>query len=196
MNTRIHVSGKRTVPTYTTLRAVSWYAFELAKSDKKARVNHMFTSMAFDAFTIEAYLNHIGSLRIPFWKHLKRKLNHDEKLAVISTDLAFNPDKSRAPWQSFGQIFKLRSLLVHAETETLSFEAEVSPGTPIELPLASWEEFMKLGTAERFLNDAKAMITDLAFKAGLPPEEVFAKDSIEAATSLLEDGPHEEPGPA
>jgi len=46
---------------------VSWYAFQFAKTDERARVNHMFISMAFDAFTLEAYLNHLGVTRIPFW---------------------------------------------------------------------------------------------------------------------------------
>ena len=198
MGTRIPIKGKRTVPTYTTLRAVSWYAFQLARNDERARLNHMMASMAFDAFTLEAYLNHIGAVRIKFWSSLKRKLSPHEKLAVVSTDLGFDPDTSRRPWQSFVSIFKLRALLVHGETETLPIESEVSmrPGAAIPIPLASWEQYMGIDTTERFLDDTKAMITDLATRAGLPPEEVFAKDNIQAATIRIEEPDEDDSGAA
>ena len=91
MSDKISIKGKRTVPTYTTLRAVSWYAFHLAKSDKQGAVNHMLTSTAFAAFTLEAYLNHLGAIRIAFWPSLKRKLSPQEKMHVLSTELGFKP---------------------------------------------------------------------------------------------------------
>jgi len=176
---------QRTIPTYTRLRAVSWYALQLAKASDKARLNNLMTSLTFDAFTLEAYLNHIGSIRIKFWGALKRKLSPREKLDVIATDLGFTPDFSRRPWQTFQAIFRLRDLLVHAETETVAIEGEFSieSGDTVPLPLASWEEFMTIAHGERFLDDTKAMVTELAIKAGFPPEEIFAKDKIEASTT-------------
>jgi len=178
MPTRI----ERTVPTYTRLRAVSWYAFQLAKANQNGRLNHLMTSMTFDAFTLEAYLNHIGSLRIRFWEPLKKKLSPRDKLDVIAVDLNFLPDFSRRPWQTFQSIFKLRDLLVHGQTETIAHEGEFSieGGDFIPLPLTAWEEFMTLQKAERFLDDTKAMVIELANKAELPPDEIFAKDKIEA----------------
>ena len=198
MTRRVRIQGKRTVSTYTTLRAVSWYANRLATTDSRARANHLLTSMAFDAFALEAYLNHLGAIRIPFWESLKRKLSPHEKLDVLSTDLGFKPDFGRRPWQSFREIFKLRALLAHAETETLPFEGEVEEGSKesIPLPLASWEEFMTVGTGQKFLDDTKAMIKDLAKRAGISADEVFAKDSIEAATTLLGDSEVQEVAPA
>ena len=55
---------------------------------------------------------------------------------------------------------------------------------------------MRLPIADRFFDDSKAIITDLAKAAGLSPEEVVAKDNIEAATSLLDQQETEETGPA
>ena len=125
MTSGVRFRGERTVPAYTTLRAVSWYANELAKSDTQARLNHIITSMLFDALTIEAYLNHLGSMRFSFWPPLKKKLGPREKLEVICNDLGLEPELGRTPWQTWGFIFKLRNLLAHAETEVLPFEGEL-----------------------------------------------------------------------
>lgn len=198
MSNRAYVEAKRTIPTYTTLRAVSWYAFQLAKADERARLNHLMTSMVFAAFTLEAYLNHVGSIRIKFWPPLKRKLGPRQKLEVITADLSFTPDMGTRPWQTFKSIFKLRDLLVHAQTETLPFEGEVTigPTGEVPVPLTVWEEFMTMELGQRFLDDTKSMITELAGKADLPDKEIFAKDSIEAAVTPLGQPEETENGPA
>lgn len=147
------------------------------------------TSMAFCAFTLEAYLNHLGSIRFDFWAPLKRKLSPKEKLEVVSENLKFYTDKGSPPWETFRLIFKLRPLLVHAETESLTFEGEfeVEDDLVFPIPLTEWEEFMALEKGQQFLDDTKLMIMELAEKAGLMPDEVFAKDSIEAAAIPLEE---------
>jgi hypothetical protein len=186
---RARLEGIRTVRTYTTLRAVSWYANELAKTDVRARLNHIVTSMLFDALTIEAYLNHIGSIRFSFWPPLKKKLSPREKLDVICADLAFAPDFGRIPWQTLGDIFELRNLLAHAQTEVFPFKGELR-GKDIfveKRPKSRWEEFMSVGQCQSFLDHTKLMITELARAASVSPDDVFEKDTMEASIINPED---------
>jgi hypothetical protein len=189
MEDQVQVRGKRTVPTYTTLRAVSWYANELAKSDLRGRLNHIITSMLFNAFTMEAFLNHLGSRQLTFWPPLKEKLSPREKLDVLCQVLDFQPDFGRSPWQSWGFIFRLRNLLVHAQTETVPFEGEIR-GEEFHIkdwPKAKWEEYMSIDKCQRFLDDTKSMIKELAAKAGISPDDVFEKDSLEASIITTDD---------
>jgi hypothetical protein len=162
MTSQIQVEGKRTVHTFTTLRAVSWYANELAKPNVPGRLNHIITSMLFDAFTLEAFLNHLGSKQLSFWSSLKEKLSPREKLDVLCEVLKFHPDFGKSPWQSWGFIFKLRNLLVHAQTETILFQGELH-GEEIHIkdwPKAKWEEYMSVERCQRFLDDTKSMIKE------------------------------------
>lgn len=46
---------------------------------------------------------------------------------------------------------------------------------------------MSVEECQRFLDDTKEMIKDLADKAGISPDDVFAKDSIEASIITGED---------
>jgi hypothetical protein len=189
MTNQIQVEGKRTVPTYTTLRAVSWYANELAKPNVPGRLNHIITSMLFDAFTLEAYLNHLGSKQLSFWPPLKEKLGPKEKLDVLCEVLEFHPDFGQSPWQSWGFIFKLRNLLVHAQTESVPFRGELH-GEELHIkdwPKAKWEEYISVKKCQNFLDDTKSMIIELATKAGISPDDVFEKDSLDASVITSDD---------
>ena len=189
MASTVRIEGKRTVHAHTALRAVSWYANELAKSNSQARLNHIVTSMLFDAFTIEAYLNHLGSLSFSFWPPLKRRLSARDKLDVICDHLGLQPDFGSPPWQSMRFIFELRNLLAHAETEVVPFEGELDGEELIlrKWPKAKWEEFLSVDRCQRYLDDTKAMIKVLATAAGISTDDVFAKDSMQASIIRGED---------
>jgi hypothetical protein len=98
--------------------------------------------MVFAAFTLEAYLNHVGSIRIKFWPPLKRKLGPRPKLEVISADLSFTPDMGTRPCQTFKSIFKLNSrertyswiLLIHLDTLPMLRSDTLYPNFPTPIP--------------------------------------------------------------
>ncbi|MCJ7435880.1 MAG: hypothetical protein MUO77_20565, partial [Anaerolineales bacterium] len=121
------INSKRTLPTYTRLRGVSWYAHQLAQRPEEAneQLSNCMTFMLFSAFCIEAYLNHIGQETISFWDILKKSLSPYETLDVLADVLVFTPEFGCRPYQTFRSIFKLRNLLVHAKTETIMDEGEL-----------------------------------------------------------------------
>ena len=184
---KIKINSKRTLPTYTRLRGVSWYAHQLAQHEEVGRMHHCMTSMLFSAFCLEAYLNHLGEAKIPFWEPLKRRLSPHEKLEVLAVVLSFKPDFGVRPYQTFKSIFKLRDLLVHARTETITLEGEfiLAPGDTHPQPLSKWELLISLENATRFLDDTKAIVYDLSERANLPGDMVFATDMVETTTVYL-----------
>ncbi len=189
MEKRVRVRSTRTLPTYTRLRGVSWHAFQLAQTLQKGSFYHLMTSMLFSAFTIEAYLNHLGETQIPYWEPLKRKLSPRDKLDVLAAALGFQPDFGKRPFQTFHSIFKLRDLLVHAKSETLTMEGEfiLAEGESPPKPLTEWEELISIDGARRFLDDTKEIVTQVSGAAGLDPEKVFASEVLEVTTELISD---------
>lgn len=180
MPQKMFISTKKTLPTYTRLRGVSWYAMKLVDARAEGWGHHCMTAMVFSAFCLEAFLNHLGKRQIPFWEPLKKKLNPHEKLKVLSTTLGFRPDFGRRPYQTFKTIFKLRDLLVHAETETLTHEGSfvLSPGEMPPEPLTKWEELLTVEGARRFVDDTKSIIEDLCDHAGIDKSEAFAAEVV------------------
>ena len=189
MPQKVRVRTKRTLPTYTRLRGVSWYANKLANKAIEGRLNHCMTSMLFSAFTLEAYLNHLGESKISFWDPLKKKLSPHDKLEVLSDVLGFKPDFGSRPYQTFRSMFKLRDLLAHARTETLALEGEfiLTPGESPPKPLSEWEQLISLEGCQRFLDDTKAIVYDLSSRAGVSGDVVFSTEEIETTTTYLSD---------
>ena len=84
----------------------------------------------FSAFTVEAYMNHLGQNQVAGWGILERKLSPREKLDFLSTALHFTVDWSRRPYQSFDVMLKLRDALAHGKTEPIERAKKTAMGLP------------------------------------------------------------------
>lgn len=178
MSRIVRVTSRKTLPTYSRLRGVSWFALRLAEKGETGWMHHCMTAMLFSAFCIEAFLNHLGDQQLPFWEPLKKKLSPYEKLQVLSTIFGFTPDFGVRPYQTFKSIFKLRDLLVHGKTETLTLEGEfiLSPGEMPPEPLSEWEQLISLEGARRFVEDTKLIVQDLYSHAGIDKNFAFSDE--------------------
>jgi hypothetical protein len=138
------------------------------------------TSMLFCAFTLEAFLNHVGEKSLPYWEPLKKKLSPLEKLDVLSSTLSLKLDFGKRPFQTFGKVFKFRNLLVHAKTETLITEGDfiLTDTESFSKPLTEWEELLSIEHARRFLDDTEQMVAQIAVAAGIDLNEVFAPEEV------------------
>lgn len=118
---------------------------------------------------IEAYLNHIGSILLPYWdEEIKKGLSINNKLKIICRHSSLVPDYSRAPFQSFKNIVKYRNLLAHAISEKISDQGTqiVSDGERIRQPETWWEKHTNIKTAKRWLTHIESMITKIHKAAG------------------------------
>lgn len=77
---KIEVRKEREVNTYVLLWDTSKYLFGKGIEDEKGSFYQFKASIIFMAFTLEAYLNHIGEKLFTNWKHIERKLGPQEKL--------------------------------------------------------------------------------------------------------------------
>jgi hypothetical protein len=85
------------------------------------------------------------------------------------------------PYQTFKSIFKLRDLLVHAKTETITLEGEfiLSPGDTPPEPMSEWEQLISLEGARRFVEDTKLIVEDLCGHAGIDKSIAFEVETID-----------------
>ena len=66
----VHVKKKRDVNTYALLWHTSWCLLEIGKNQSEGSFHQFLGSLAFTAFTLEAYLNHIGPKLFKTWDDL------------------------------------------------------------------------------------------------------------------------------
>ena len=160
-------SAKRVVNAYAVLAAASARTLTNAKDSREGQYYNIMASMLFSAFSLEAYLNHLGSKVQTGWDIVHRKLSTGQKLDLLSKVIGYTVDTGHRPFQTFGAIFKFRNAIVHAKP----FSAQVSEGWDVASPdvppelKAPWERLMTLDQAQRFYDDALDMVDALQQRA-------------------------------
>jgi hypothetical protein len=117
---RVRVSATTTVYTFAYLRSVSWACRKRAQEESAGRNLFAASSMVSSAFSIEAYLNHLGANLIEFWDTIERKLSPREKLDLLTMILRIQLDYGKRPFQTFAKMFAFRNALAYGRTESLT----------------------------------------------------------------------------
>jgi hypothetical protein len=168
MRKKVSVHSRKTVYTYVYLNIVAEEARARAKNEE-GRFYNCMTAELFSAFCLEAYLNHIGAQKIPYWESVEKKLGPTEKLEMICYEIGLKPDFGRRPFQSFRVLFQLRNSLVHGKTEYLeqSDEQFLEDEEQPKLLDIKWKSLINLDTANQFSEDTKEIIEKIHLKSGI-----------------------------
>jgi len=166
------VEANRTVFTFAQLHAAGVHALQDGTGRAKGSFYEFMTANMFAAFSVEAYLNHLGPRKFNCWEKLER-LPVESKLVLLLEELKQQPDFSRRPFQTVKEMFKFRNQLAHGTTKrvpesgTESSMQNLLLGESPRYPQLEWENQCTQETAERFMEDAKAVIVQLHQWAGL-----------------------------
>lgn len=89
----------------------------LYRFENKQISNHELPALVvFAAFTIESYLNSLGSRNIPYWEDLER-LPWRNKVRIIFKDASAELNWGEDPLQFATEVFGLRDKLAHGKPE-------------------------------------------------------------------------------
>jgi hypothetical protein len=141
-------------------------------------------SMVFSAFTVEAFLNHVGANRTTFWSTVERKLSPPDKLGLLATFLGLEIDFSKRPFQTFRRMFRLRDALAHGKTESMTEDSTqfLRDGEHPKQPMTAWEKEINFRNAKIYFNDTKAMVQIICDKATMDPMELMVGSEYESIT--------------
>ena len=171
---KYRVDAESEVNTFVYLYFAARNALLLAKASENNRLYNCMGAIVFSAFCLEAYLNHIGSIKFEFWDdELKKDLSSKNKLKMIAHEIGYIPDTSRPPFQSFSFLFKFRNQMAHGKSEVISESKEMilqnedDASVLTFIPETWWQKQCNLKVAEQSVEDVKAIVTELSKKAGL-----------------------------
>jgi len=153
--------------------------FEDARKNKNDCFYLYLASMVFCAFSIEAFLNHLGKNKItPNWDEIEKNQCINEKLALACKNIGYVLNKQEKPFNFFNTIFDFRDEIVHGKTEIISNKVKfIKENNRFLLPKAKWESMVTQQMCEKFINQTKNMIEILSKKSNLD-EEPFGSDKI------------------
>ena len=151
------------------LSSVDYFLSESQDNDKSEIINST-ACLVFAAFTIEAFLNHIGEQVFPCWKkYIKKSLQPEAKLILIAEKIGLSVKFGEDPFQTFRTLFRFRNLMAHSITEELEAEKAkhfLQVGDEY-WPATEWEKMCNSNTAQRVSDDIDRIIRLIEEKSGV-----------------------------
>ncbi len=168
MTKMVRVTGERTVNTCVSLSIASRHYLDRACAKEDGSFYDVMGSLLFSAFTLEAYLNHLGSMTIGHWDYLER-LRPQEKLELLSNILDYKIDYSKRPFQTINILFNFRNEVAHGKTETVKVDkvVKLSQRDSIKDPQTKWEKYCTLTNAQKANKDVGDIVSILHKKADI-----------------------------
>ena len=191
------ISKERQVNTYAEMWHASNVMLGKAKENPEGSFYQLMASLIFTAFTLEAYLNHIGQSIFKCWDDLEQ-LSPKKKLGLIAEKLKIERDDSKRPFQTIDKLFKFRNDVAHGKSARLKFENQIkvvdldrtlNRQERLETP---WQKYCCLRNAERAREDVKIIIQELHKATGLTDHILFSFGQEVGMTTLsLEEPPYQ-----
>lgn len=175
---KVIVTKERNVTTYAEMWHSSYCLLAKGQEELKMSVHQFRASIIFTAFTIEAFLNHIGAKTFSCWKDLER-LSPKEKMNVIAERLELNIDYGKRPWQIMKNLFQFRNDIAHGKSIKVKSERilpleEHSEDDFNELfERTRWEKYCTERNAVRAREDVEAIVKIMHMVAGFEDDFPF-----------------------
>ena len=158
----ITVTKERDVKTYSEMWHTSRCLLKNGIDNEMGSYHQFMASLVFTAFSLEAYLNHIGPKIFKCWSDLER-LGPKEKLNVISDHLGVDIDYGQRPWQIMKQLFGFRNDIAHGKSVTIKI-SEIIPADKQDdeymwgFAKTRWEKFWTKTNAQRAREDVEQIV--------------------------------------
>jgi hypothetical protein len=186
---KVKIKKERQVVTYAELWHTSWSLLKQGQNQEDGSFHQFMGSLVFTAFSLEAYLNHIGPRVFRNWLALER-LAPQEKLDIIAEKIGLHVDYGKRPWGIMKQLFGFRNEIAHGKSIKVAEEQIVPLGKEDDcmrqFAKTKWKKFCTRHNAEGARKDVEQMVRALHAKAEIKDEFPFVGGFQETEASLLE----------
>jgi hypothetical protein len=175
---KIKVSKSRQLNTY----AETWHASHVmiykAEKDEEGSYYQLMASLVFTAFTLEAYLNHIGKRIFICWDDLEQ-LSPQKKINIIAEKLRVEKDDGKRPFQTVKKLFKFRNDVAHGKDVFLESDEEIWITNSrlgeymLKCLKAEWEGYCTSDNAKRAREDVESIIQKFHEASNINDDNLF-----------------------
>jgi hypothetical protein len=164
----------QTTKTFSYLYSGARRELEAAEQTVQGQFYRVMNCLILQAFTVEAYLNHLVEGPEEHGMELvfkKTRPNVWEKYAAIANALQIKPIKLVEAYPHVAAILEFRNNLAHGRTESISINKIVDAHeAPLKAPddqFPNWMNFCGIENARMGLSNVRELIERLHEKAGL-----------------------------
>jgi hypothetical protein len=168
---RAHIGGKNTTITFAYMHIGAKYMLKLAEESEEGQLYTLVASLIFNAFTLEAYLNHLGKLRNKEWNEIERRYSKIEKYKLFAEAAEIKFDFSVRPYRTLKELFFFRDRMAHGRTteEVISTCIDMHEKRLPQIHAKNdWQTFATFETARQSIKDVERLIKELHSMSGYP----------------------------
>jgi hypothetical protein len=187
---KVSIVTEREVITYSQMWHTSECLFQRGQEQEAGSFHQFMASLVFTAFTLEAYLNHVGSRLFRCWDDLEH-LGHDEKLNLIAEHLGVTINRGIRPWQDLKKLFGFRNSIAHGKSKAFKPPVRVvsleEHEADVSMVRTEWELFCTQEAAKSARADVEKVVFTLyeaAKAAGCDTGRPFVKGGQHSDVSL------------
>ena len=174
---KIKIKEERKQITYADHWNASRLLLERGTENQKGSYYQFLASIVFIAFTLEAFLNHIGQHIFSSWEDLE-KLTPKAKVNIICEKLGIKVNYGVLPWQIIPEILGIRNKIAHGKSSLLKEEAVIPHTDNYDeimhmILLADWQKYTSRANAERAQTEIEKVLTEIFKKSGIKNERLF-----------------------
>ncbi|WP_462402151.1 hypothetical protein [Pseudomonas sp. Marseille-QA0332] len=167
-------NGTQTTKTFSYLFSGACRALESAEEEVEGQLYEVMNCLILQAFTVEAYLNHL--IEGPEDHHMNLVFKRSrpsvwEKYQAIAVALQLPTTKLVDAYPSVAELLEFRNTLAHGKTESITvsetLEGNEAPHRVTDNQFPSWMRFCDIERARDSLEVVREFIETLHAKAGL-----------------------------
>ena len=136
IHTDVRVIKELKLITYAEHWATAGCLLDRAEREKKGSYHQYLACITFTAFTLEAFLNHIGEELFESWRDDLEQTNVRGKIRIIADKVGLKVDWGETLWQGVAEIIAFRNKVAHGKNERLFEE--------LDLPLDKYDEHLNV----------------------------------------------------
>jgi hypothetical protein len=168
--TKAQVRGRKTTVTFAYMYKGAKCMLELAENSREGQLYTTVAALVFSAFTLEAYLNHLGKLRNKEWDEIERKYSKFEKYKLFASASGIKFDCFRVrPYCTLKELFEFRDRMAHGKTTTENIDLSINIVENLLPQLNSesdWQAFATLEKAQIAIKDVELLVKELHLASG------------------------------
>ena len=186
----VKATRERQLITYSEHWHTSRTLLTLGLENREGCYHQFLASIVFTAFSLEAFLNHIGEIQFETWDELE-KLSPKGKIRVLAEKLDVNADFGKRPWQVVPEVFGIRNKIAHGKNELLEDERMLSIDTYDkrmgEMLKAPWQEYATAENAENARDEVEIVIREFWEKVENSSHLLFSTGMQTGSATLMLD---------
>lgn len=166
---RARVSGRQTTITFVYTHTGAKHMLELAEATRDGQLYTVTSALIYCAFTLEAYLNHLGKLQHADWDEIERNYGKRRKYEMLARSAGLQIDYSRRPYNTLVELFAFRDRMAHGRTVTENVSVLIDANAP-RLPQivsdSDWQAFATIENARAAIEDVETLVRELHAACG------------------------------